>query len=232
MQKRRLYIFIVTALVAVALLKVGGTFVYGLIADRPEEGMLTGSTWIEGKVDESKQNPRNFEDSNNRGPRYDGAFYDKFKKTFGRNTPDSTASSIVLWFVIGTALILTFLLLRRIRKWWAARKRGTPRTFETIPRRMRLETETVAADLEKSNGRPETEFGRLLVTLNDTLPHDDKKRSDETVSSWFERIQLNVPTHPYTDVRYGERSIDAISAEAFCLALESTIQQRKGDNES
>ncbi|WP_214887699.1 hypothetical protein [Exiguobacterium sp. s142] len=230
MQKRRMYYFIISTLIIVALVKIGGTFLYGMIVDRPTQQDMSGKPrYIDGesatfdKVD-------NLEDTNDIAKWDDLLSKERFeKKITGEN--QNTASDVLKWAVVGLLLILFLKYYKRVRDWWDKRRRkATLSSADERPLSAQANINTVSTTTPTVLYASDTELGKLLVALNDALNDTQKRKPHETVSEWFARIRFDQSAKPYADVRYGERDvIDERSLHDFKVSVRQYIQHHKGE---
>lgn len=230
MQKRKMYFFIISTLIIVALFKIGGTFLYTMIVDRPTQQDMSGNPrYIDGesatfdKVD-------NLEDTNDIAKWDDLLSKVRFEeKITGEN--QKVTSDILKWAVVGLLLILFLKNYKRVRDWWDKRRRkATPSSADERPFSVRAKMNTVTNTTPTFLYASDTELGKLLVELNDTLNDTQKRKPHETVSEWFARIRFEQSVKPYADVRYGELDvIDERSLHDFKVSVRQYIQHYKGE---
>lgn len=230
MQKRKLYYFIISTLVILALFKIGGIFLYGMIVDRPTQQDMSGEPrYIDGepatfdKVD-------NLEDTNDIPKWHNLLLKESFKKIITGDNQSST-SDVLKWVAVGLLLILFLKYYKRVRDWWDKRRRKTtPSSADERPFSVRANTSTVTNTTPTVLYTSDTELGKLLVELNDTLNDTQKRKPHETVSEWFARIRFEQSVKPYADVRYGELDvIDERSLHDFKVSVRQYIQHYKGE---
>ncbi|MCT4795283.1 hypothetical protein [Exiguobacterium alkaliphilum] len=230
MQKRKMYYFIISTLVIVALFKIGGTFLYGMIVDRPTQQDMSGEPrYIDGepatfdKVD-------NLEDTNDIPKWHNLLLKESFKKIITGENQSST-SDVLKWVAVGLLLILFLKYYKRVRDWWDKRRRKTTSSSaDERPFSVRANTSTVTNTTPTVHYASDTELGKLLVELNDTLSDTQKRKPHETVSEWFARIRFEQSVKPYADVRYGELDvIDERSLHDFKVSVRQYIQHYKGE---
>lgn len=233
MQKRKMYYFIISTLIIVALFKISGVFLYGMVVDRSiQQDLSEEPRYIDGEPAIFKEKPDKLEDTNDIPKWHNLLSPERFEKEiFGKN--QNTTSNVLKWVSIGVLLILFFKYYKRVRNWWDKRKRKTtPSSAEEKPRPLstRANLNTVAKTTPTVVPVSDTELGKLLVSLNDALSDSQKRTSHETVSEWFERIQFDQSTRPYADVRYGEMDvIDERSVHDFKVSIRQYIQHHKGE---
>ena len=123
MQKRKMYYFIISTLVILALFKTGGAFLYGMIVDRPTQQDMSGNPrYIDGELATFKEKTENLEDTNDIPKWYDLLAKERFeKKASGED--QETASDVLKWVVIAFLLILFLKYYKRVRDWWDKRRR-------------------------------------------------------------------------------------------------------------
>lgn len=230
MQKRKMYYFIISTLVIVALFKIGGIFLYGMIVDRPTQQDMSGEPrYIDGepatfdKVD-------NLEDTNDIPKWHNLLLKESFKKIITGENQSST-SDVLKWLAVGLLLILFLKYYKRVRDWWDKRRRKTTSSSaDERPFSVRAHTSTVTNTTPTVHYASDTELGKLLVELNDTLSDTQKRKPHETVSEWFARIRFEQSVKPYADVRYGELDvIDERSLHDFKVSVRQYIQHYKGE---
>lgn len=230
MQKRKMYFFIISTLVIVALFKIGGIFLYGMIVDRPTQQDMSGEPrYIDGepatfdKVD-------NLEDTNDIPKWHNLLLKESFKKIITGENQSST-SDVLKWVAVGLLLILFLKYYKRVRDWWDKRRRKTTSSSaDERPFSVRANTSTVTNTTPTVHYASDTELGKLLVELNDTLSDTQKRKPHETVSEWFARIRFEQSVKPYADVRYGELDvIDERSLHDFKVSVRQYIQHYKGE---
>lgn len=230
MQKRKMYYFIISTLVIVALFKIGGIFLYGMIVDRPTQQDMSGEPrYIDGepatfdKVD-------NLEDTNDIPKWHNLLLKESFKKIITGENQSST-SDVLKWVAVGLLLILFLKYYKRVRDWWDKRRRKTTSSSaDERPFSVRANTSTVTNTTPTVHYASDTELGKLLVELNDTLSDTQKRKPHETVSEWFARIRFEQSVKPYADVRYGELDvIDERSLHDFKVSVRQYIQHYKGE---
>ena len=230
MQKRKMYYFIISTLVIVALFKIGGVFLYGMIVDRPTQQDMSGEPrYIDGepatfdKVD-------NLEDTNDIPKWHNLLLKESFKKIITGENQSST-SDVLKWVAVGLLLILFLKYYKRVRDWWDKRRRKTtPSSADERPFSVRANTSTATNTTSTVLYTSDTELGKLLVELNDTLNDTQKRKPHETVSEWFARIRFEQSVKPYADVRYGELDvIDERSLHDFKVSVRQYIQHYKGE---
>lgn len=230
MQKRKMYYFIISTLVIVALFKIGGIFLYGMIVDRPTQQDMSGEPrYIDGepatfdKVD-------NLEDTNDIPKWHNLLLKESFKKIITGENQSST-SAVLKWVAVGLLLILFLKYYKRVRDWWDKRRRKTTSSSaDERPFSVRANTSTVTNTTPTVHYASDTELGKLLVELNDTLSDTQKRKPHETVSEWFARIRFEQSVKPYADVRYGELDvIDERSLHDFKVSVRQYIQHYKGE---
>ncbi len=225
-----MYYFIISTLVIVALFKIGGTFLYGMIVDRPTQQDMSGEPrYIDGepatfdKVD-------NLEDTNDIPKWHNLLLKESFKKIITGENQSST-SDVLKWVAVGLLLILFLKYYKRVRDWWDKRRRKTTSSSaDERPFSVRANTSTVTNTTPTVHYASDTELGKLLVELNDTLSDTQKRKPHETVSEWFARIRFEQSVKPYADVRYGELDvIDERSLHDFKVSVRQYIQHYKGE---
>ncbi len=230
MQKRKMYFFIISTLIIVALFKIGGTSLYGMIVDRPTQQDMSGEPrYIDGepatfdKVD-------NLEDTNDIPKWHNLLLKESFKKIITGENQSST-SDVLKWVAVGLLLILFLKYYKRVRDWWDKRRRKTTSSSaDERPFSVRANTSTVTNTTPTVHYASDTELGKLLVELNDTLSDTQKRKPHETVSEWFARIRFEQSVKPYADVRYGELDvIDERSLHDFKVSVRQYIQHYKGE---
>lgn len=230
MQKRKMYYFIISTLVILALFKIGGIFLYGMIVDRPTQQDMSGEPrYIDGepatfdKVD-------NLEDTNDIPKWHNLLLKESFKKIITGENQSST-SAVLKWVAVGLLLILFLKYYKRVRDWWDKRRRKTTSSSaDERPFSVRANTSTVTNTTPTVHYASDTELGKLLVELNDTLSDTQKRKPHETVSEWFARIRFEQSVKPYADVRYGELDvIDERSLHDFKVSVRQYIQHYKGE---
>ncbi|TCI35728.1 hypothetical protein EVJ29_09740 [Exiguobacterium sp. SH4S7] len=231
MQKRRMYYFIISTLIIVALVKIGGTFLYGMIVDRPTQQDMSGKPrYIDGEPATFKEKTENLEDTNDIPKWHNLLSKERFeKKITGEN--QNTASDVLKWAVIAFLIILFLKYYKRVRDWWDKRRRkATLSSDDERPLSSRANMDTVSTTTPTVFYASDTELGKLLVALNDALSDAQKRKPHETVSEWFARIRFEQSVKPYADVRYGELDvIDERSLHDFKVSVRQYIQHHKGE---
>lgn len=231
MQKRKMYYFIISTLIIVALFKIGGTFLYTMIVDRPTQQDMSGNPrYIDGELATFKDKTENLEDTNDIPKWYDLLSKERFeKKTSGEDQGDTL--DVLKWAVIAFLLILFLKNYKRVHDWWDKRRRkATSSSADERPLSSRANMNTVTNTTPTFLYASDTELGKLLVELNDTLSDTQKRKPHETVSEWFARIRFEQSVKPYADVRYGELNvIDERSLHDFKVSVRQYIQHYKGE---
>lgn len=192
--KRGLVVTICIALVSLAAIQLVGTEVYRYFFYDPAtyqaRFMVDGGGKEEGKPTKQKMDIQS------------GGFADKDALGF-----------VTFYGVVGLVILLTVLFsvryfLKRLRK---RRRRETviydlmePPTVFSPNRSIR---QTLVGE------ESESEIRRLLQTFDRKLTRQKRRRSEETVGEWLQRIDVTLDPSIYHLVRYGETPDSAISQD-------------------
>lgn len=222
MNAKKMYIFTLTILIVVVIIKFTSAYTYVTYIKAPEKKYDTFDFFERKSTGVSVKRPEgdgyDLRTSNQKGGSGGSPGADTSKSSLWTNTKSlvKTTKSFTIPIALVVSIILIYFYRRNKRK----KRQNTSVSFSKSVDDLQLAMHTVKPLHTEENQLIDfnSSLRKLIFTFNESLSSKLKRKEHETLSEWFNRIHFS-PTNQfvYEEHRYGEVTLDKLNSDDINL---------------